>query len=1039
MTDTLGDLAMFSNFFKRQIIFAFLLFFSIGCSLKINEDPPEAKPFDFKGVEGSQCLAEVLPTMSEFVKGTAKAENVDKTWECFGKALTIYSTLVRGQNEDRYLARELAKFFEDFYLDDIKISDRLLAEIMELKQIIVGGNAEYITRDELKKLVEFSNKMRGISLKILPYMQVFSLNWKVSGARNIESDIKFFENANLEIQDAAKSIAAIVEINNHDYSIEDFVVLLDELSALYKENWSFVDKMRAVLPLVYKLKKSLAGGSEQLISAHEWRRFLLLGARGYIQYLRYHYFIKNNDELGAGTELVYLAKSFDDLFSYLGDMVAEKPEGVFTRQELVEVFQSLVQFLPSVKISDALVYEIMKFKKLLFGGNLDYFTPEDFWRAKDKVQTFRNLTEQFMTHLSIYSLSWRPQYLSYDESQKTFKRAEVNLTQVSQNFGKIIEDSYDLKDLRILISEFEKLYGPEGIEDSFLKTIKEFMPLIITSHQVLFSTKKTLLTKDQWPSYLDVLTKIYARGMYYYYFLNSNQQSLNQGVGLESFKQFIQDSRNLVDFIIDKKPKKVVTFAEIKSLIDGYVSATNIQKEVDTRILYYLTEVLLKKILISPEDRIAGRIPGGLTLNATRIFISEFTLWYQVQFHFDRLYKKLPPGVRFASAKRIIDSLQPQATKKAFFESYVIYNSPLSRAFDDKGKLHIAPVSSLYSFESTNTINLVRVASRLIMRSYSQSIERINKYQGLKQEEAQAFYLDIKPLLVALNFIDVSNNTFAESRFREANLFLARSDGNNMAGFAELADLSIHIISGLKIHNEMKAIITNPKCCPVYMTDNIKMISVNCLIEMYYKEMDRILTSMPMLSKFMLSLPRCPVSVEGPESAYIGILAECGASFDQMIYNIVKSAGYIPNQKGLIPLGISSYVPHVMQYIESMMQRFDDSKDGILNNQEAAEAYPVFKSVLANLSGYEDDKTLMALLAWIMQYGRPPESNFEKIKFYLYYKENPDKWKINTDREKLASILGFIADAINRRLQFNLNDFDSSKISNQDKEAFLNH
>jgi hypothetical protein len=111
-----------------------------------------------------------------------------------------------------------------------------------------------------------------------------------------------------------------------DDDLDSFVVLLKELSKFSSDPWPWLKDIEEAMPLVHKLKKSLAGGSEADVEPLEWRRFFLLSSRGYIQFLRYNYFINNPKNAGTAQELIYVTRSVDDLFSYLGDMVDGKPE-----------------------------------------------------------------------------------------------------------------------------------------------------------------------------------------------------------------------------------------------------------------------------------------------------------------------------------------------------------------------------------------------------------------------------------------------------------------------------------------------------------------------------------------------------------------------------------------------------------------------------------------------------------------------------------------------------------------------------------------
>jgi hypothetical protein len=214
--------------------------------------------------------------------------------------------------------------------------------------------------------------------------------------------------------------------------------------------------------------------------------------------------------------------------------------------------------------------------------------------------------------------------------------------------------------------------------------------------------------------------------------------------------------------------------------------------------------------------------------------------------------------------------------------------------------------------------------------------------------------------------------------------------------------------------------------------------------------MPTIFASMPSMVEYMQKLPRCkmlanhwtatdfggdsgwepqlPIPIETPVLTSAEIKKakeECAGTFDLTFMNILKASGYLVRTDGLIALRDASLAPHLFQYIETVIQRYDrvhisdvdgrkKLKDGILDRQEAMEAYPLLREILITVSGFCDEKTLRGSLAWILENGRPPEGIWESIRF-LSYINFPETWKINVDRTKLAGILGFIAEALEKK------------------------
>ena len=61
----------------------------------------------------------------------------------------MFSTSTRGANPTYYTSRELREFLQTFFLGDIQVSDRLLTEVFRLKQVLIGGDIDKLTRAEI--------------------------------------------------------------------------------------------------------------------------------------------------------------------------------------------------------------------------------------------------------------------------------------------------------------------------------------------------------------------------------------------------------------------------------------------------------------------------------------------------------------------------------------------------------------------------------------------------------------------------------------------------------------------------------------------------------------------------------------------------------------------------------------------------------------------------------------------------------------------------------------------------------------------------
>lgn len=979
----------------RITLSIFLGAYFLGCNLPINEKVPTPATPDTKLGDSTKCLDNVLQVMEDYLKGTAKSSDVAATWDCFGSAISLFQKSTRGQYSDRFQARELANFFETYFLKDgAVISDSLLAEIFRLKQLFVGGSSEFITRTEMTKLIQFSQSMKGISIRLLPYMPVYSQKWKTNGFMSIEMDIRYFEAANLEIQRAAKDFGAIIAQNGQSYEIRNIIKLLDEVSKLYEADWSWLEDLREALPLVYKLKKALAGGLEDTIAPYEWRRFGLIGSRAYIQYLRYFYFLKQKEDEAGSPELIYLARSIDDLFSFLGDMVREKPEGVFTREELVHLLQAVSDLYPNFRISEKLVLEFMKIKRLIFGGSLDSWEPSDFDRARSKVEQYRTLAEKFLYFVSIYGMDWRPEDFSEEDAQNHFREAEESLKQVGERLGQLIEENYDIQDLLSFGAEWDRLYPPKEEGKGVGQFFDAYTPILVSIKNLIFSDTDSVIRKNQWTEFLKLSAEFYNRFLYYNYFLQK-RESLLQGYGLESLYTLVSDSANLLDRIILMKPANpvsTISFAEIDNLLAGTLKSGLLPEKLTLPTLQSTVKVVVQKMLIDPERRLKGTPPPGITLDFTQVARTEFSLWYSNQKFFEKIYQNRSPE-QGIPGREILERITHEPLSVGLEEIRKILKSPLNMSYDPLKRLYLGPLDYPYTISSVSMVNVSRSIMRIIIRSYAMDLSRVINYTGVNLAEAEELFKDIRPAAVELGLLDPRSATFAQNRFRESNLFTTTANGDEYMSFKEGSDLFLMIFSGVTIANMVSENLDS--VCPIDRTPELKddhNVDLNCFISYYGGKIPEAFSAMPDFVNFYSQLD--------------------DESFQRVLINLLKAAGYVPDDSGRLKLGDSALVPHVTQYVETIMQKYDSNKDGYLERDEALRAFPTFRNILKDVSNLKKESQLKAIFTYLLKHAKAPSGAKEYIKFITWWLRGEKAWKFKADRERLALILGFIADSV---------------------------
>jgi hypothetical protein len=974
---------------KLILLFVAIAMTSVSCSLPIFEEPPPPRPVEFKASKDTLCLSDALPIFKEFYEGTATEPKLRRIWDCVNTALIVFKSTTRGQEADKYSPRELANFFEQYFLNEVTINDTLLVELMRIKQVFVGGTTDYVTRDELTQSIEIFKTIRDVTIDLAPYMKILTFNWQVGNRGQFEQDVRYFEGANETLQQSVRSIANIINKKNPAYRIENFVRLLDEVTKLYDGSWDIGSKVTAYLPVVYKVKKSLSGGDADSIAASEWNSFLLLGARGYIQFLRYHYFLKGLENGKGAFQITWIVQTVDDLFSFLGDAVASKPTGSLSRAELLDMLQSFSFLWGDKKISDELLFELMKLKQVAFGGSADKWAPTDFQNARMKLNRYRSIIERILPYLTIYGLNWDPYSLPRAESEVMLSQARESLRGSAVLFASTIETSYDLNDLNKLINAFNEFTDSSSSADTWLNDLKKSIPVLVATKGLITSDSSSTIKRREWPYLLEKIAEGYGHYLTVHYFLSREEPT--RGAGLELLNRTAIEVFGTLKGIIYARPQQKIEISDISNwataiLKSGIVKTTFSESSVEPTV-----RGLVGRLFMPAEIRINSGPANALSAIQINYLQTVFQNWYLAQTEINQVLA----GKNEISAERVINGFKKfDKAKDPRYEMRWILDTQYPLTTDSLGRLKIFEQKSpSYSATTLYTLNIYRAAALLIMSAYAEDLSRINNYAGVTLQELNLAMADFRPLLIDIGLLSPKNLTFAESRFREANLFTPRADGVSILNFIEGVEIFTMAFSGLAIDTQVAKVL--PTSCPFPSTIPKwdQKIDVNCFKQFYLREFPKTFESGPDMLRFVSKLN--------------------SDEWSRFSMNILKAAGYVDNRKGELFVMDATLTHFVLQYIEMLFLRYDKNQDGFFNTEEALAAYPVFKGIIKELGGVSKERDVRAVFTYMMRYGKAPNrANPKDILRYLNWRSNESQWDIWASRATIGEILGYIADEI---------------------------
>lgn len=1017
-------------FSKRNLVLSLVLFFSLSCGIKIGEKPPEAKIPEFKT---SSCLVKSTGIFGEYFRGESTDKDIEFAWDCFSSMVDQFKNNVRCKNKDECSPGEIAKFIEDNFLDENKtaatvkqktVSLGLQKQLMKIKKLFLGGSIEYIKPQELNLLVGLMGNLRSIFVELNPSMKILTLNWE-SQLKSGDVTLQDFESVNVNFVKSIHHLSDLIYKEDNEYLFNDFYEFASELSQFSGENWDWVKKVDEFLPLVKKLKKSITGGSEESIKDKEWDLFLVLGGRGYIQYLRYYYFIKNINPDYTSLKLAYYARTFEESFMIFYDLLSFKDSHQISKNEIDEILVSFSNIWKDFKTSPELTTELMKIKKMVVGGGLTGIEKDEFLKAQAKVNGIKEAVEKFMPFYEFYGLTWRPELLTVAEAEAKFKEATDSLAFVANKIGKDVkfESGYTFVDLLQLVSEFEKLYPSKDTKVKYLQSLKDYSCMILITGDVLLDKNNfslgnqcdsLKLSANDLSLILNRAAQVFSQYLNFHYFINQENTLTNKLDYQLRLNGFLMDSINLFKQILDNRKFKMVSYNEVDGLLTEIIKLKILPKEIKLSSVKLLSRMLLEKVFLDSTNRFAKYKVNGLEKLHLENIQREIANYQNTGIYFKQLYEnKLNNNYNYdffnLNIKNAIKNSSDFELSFGLKEFLRHFQTPIPISISNDGKLiFVKNKNPYFGFVAMDQMNLSRFLSSLLIRSYSKSMDRATNVKALSSCEAKEAFRDIKPLLIDFGVIgSTSGDGFIDSRFLEANIFLPHSDGNEYISFEEIAELSNFIFSAFKIDSQFDSEIE--KECKVYNENNDKFVDLSCLRASYHKHIPEALNAMPSYLEYMKN--------------------EKKEVWEEAFLNSLKAAGYVPRNDMKVALSDASLYPHILQYSESLFLKFDTNYDGVIDKKEGIQAYPAFANLLKKVAkkqienGDIKEKELEALFTYILKYGTIPECNksfillclFEEdVRNWLDWKGNykKDNYDLSANRSKVAKILGLIADMV---------------------------
>lgn len=1007
---------------RNFLFLAMNSFWILACSLKLGEEAPPQKPF----VYPETCLTESYDKLALLIDAKAEERDIHFAMDCMGQILGRLRDKVRGEQKESFKDTEIAEFIEKNFFEEgskKKISFEFLHQGMLVKRLLVGGDDKIITRDEITKAIAFVQRFKGSLIEVNPFLQVFLQKWKpqyvAGGWRDLdhyEQDLEYFDRSSAALQKFVDYLASEFETNHQDYDLANVPRLVHELDLFDGVDNGYGSTFEKYIPLVMKLKKALSGGTENIVQSAEWRNFGVLGSRGYVQYLRYHYFIDAAPESGLASQLPYIAKAAEEVFDTMSYLVAQKENQTMSRQEILDIFQAFASIFPSIKMSDKLLFEMMKIKQVLLGGQLEFLTNRDFLVAKSRVPVFRNIAEKISPYFRIYTHDWDAQHGAPSELKRNFSEAFTQLMQSGMLLKSNLVASYDLNDLSQLLEELNRLYPPSEIsknqktvERGSVETVKEYLPLFVHFKEIVSDSQGSRIEVGHWGRLLEYSIKALQSYLYYEYFVTSEKDELRQW---DEYGQLVQISSNFLQELAISKSKKQILNSELIAFLESMKKMELIiPKELSTQTISEVLNVLVNRVFISPEERFQKAVSweGFSVSHFQQIQKDLHGLFYILKFsdattaHGSVVYSQF---VEVLAREIQREDLLPEEFQ-VLRELKLLMAGPVPSQIDPEGRMYITSEEKMISRTGLRWLIAARTIASYAIRSFAEQLDRAHVLVGaINIDEAQNLFKVLGPVLKDLKLIEKIDEAFVKSRFFEANTFTPRAFFDVWVSYPEMGELVVHLLSGIQISSQIVDGFRkfedpqgSKEKCRIETTDD--PISLNC-----YRRVTKTL-----YATIFPQMPKLEMAAEKMSEGEWKVFIEAA----------ILAAGYEGGKlKEVVKLSEMSLVPHFIQYLEMLYAKFDVNRNSLISTDESKLAYPTFEVVLKEAareyidSGDLKETEVYDLFTYILKNSKKPMSALEKINFKFGWIGKTEKWNLAVDRKSIGVTLKYISENISK-------------------------
>jgi hypothetical protein len=451
------------------------------------------------------------------------------------------------------------------------------------------------------------------------------------------------------------------------------------------------------------------------------------------------------------------------------------------------------------------------------------------------------------------------------------------------------------------------------------------------------------------------------------------------------------------EFVMKLAWKVKTNMLETLDLYGGALPLTSLDSVIDAMPARWLDfdRAAIKNTLRPIANKVLqSRVPNAIDSSAIDLIFEKMSLWNAGQTHLEAIFANLHAGengVTFeefeAEANRYRLSLPRKQHSQVYrLISLARQHRPLFLGNDNQMTF---TANNNYSQHHLAIFNAITIVAQHLIKVYS---TMPGGTLGTA-DNLQAVVTDFTDIARALRAADLSVPGWATARFLEGNLFTFASNGDKFIDTGEATELIALGFSSAPLSKKVRE--GTDRVCPSLGKDVLgnNWKAADCFRREFFGNNAIYWDHLPLLVQYYRHLSesdkvKLQNAMEKAARRY-GVSEQPIASNDQDGY-----AG-------------------IMQYVETLLARFDFDNSQTFNLSEAMAAYPVFKGPLAEFGGVTGYPNFIieTIFTYVIKYGHPPAKNWKGYAHLVAWGAQKPLWgeRINSDRLKLYQVIESLA------------------------------